>query len=98
MKFGREKIPFGTSSNNQKNVVPMREQIQQFSSVRDILLDKMGSAATKKFLSKCLFFISTGSNDIFGYYHLGSSISKKEFLESLGLAYETHLKVFGDLL
>jgi hypothetical protein len=57
-------------------------------------LDKIGSAATKKFLSKCFFFISIGSNDILGYYNSNSRsfISKIEFLTSLGFAYETHLK------
>ncbi|KAF3434800.1 hypothetical protein FNV43_RR21886 [Rhamnella rubrinervis] len=90
--FGKEKIPFSTSSNNKKNVVTMREQVKQFSSVRGMLSHTMGSAATKKFLSKCLFFISIGSNDILAYYHSRRSIRKTEFLGLIGLAYETHIK------
>lgn len=93
MNFGKEQIPSGTSSNNQKNAVSLREQVEQFLFVRDNLLDIMGSAATKKFLSKCLFFVSIGSNDILGYYYSMSSMSKTKFLESLVLAYKTHLKV-----
>ncbi|PRQ25066.1 putative SGNH hydrolase-type esterase domain-containing protein [Rosa chinensis] len=54
---------------------------------------KMGAAATEKFLSKSLIFTSSGSNDLFGYYHSNSSIPKEEFLSSLGLAYENHLKL-----
>ncbi|KAF3434801.1 hypothetical protein FNV43_RR21887 [Rhamnella rubrinervis] len=92
MNFGKEKIPFSTSSNNQKNFVTMREQAEQFLTVRDNVLDKMVSAATKKFLSKCLFFISIGSNAILAYYHSRKSIPKTEFLDRLGLAYRTHLK------
>lgn len=94
LKFGKEKIPIDSlSSKNQKNVVPFREQIQQFSTVRNILVDVMGSKATEKFLSKSLFFISIGSNDILGYYHSNSSASKEEFLSILGATYETHLTV-----
>ncbi|XP_048336970.2 GDSL esterase/lipase At4g16230 [Ziziphus jujuba] len=93
MKFGKEKIPIDSlSSKSQKHVIPFGEQIQQFSTVREILVDAMGSKAAKKFLSKSLFFISTGSNDIFGYYYSKSSVSKEEFLGSLGATYENHLR------
>ena len=37
-----------------------------------------GYNATEKFLSKSLFFISIGSNDIFGYYHSKSPLSKRK--------------------
>ncbi|XP_004292275.1 PREDICTED: GDSL esterase/lipase At5g55050-like [Fragaria vesca subsp. vesca] len=82
----------GQSLNNQKNVVPLTEQIQQFSSVKNSLTALMGAAATKKFLSKSLIFISIGSNDLFRYYHSNSSTPKEKFLSSLLFAYENHLK------
>ncbi|KAL6214107.1 hypothetical protein ACLB2K_013545 [Fragaria x ananassa] len=85
-------VPFGASLNNQKNVVPLTEQIQQFSSVKNNLTALMGAAATKKFLSKSLIFISIGSNDLFRYYHSNSSTPKEKFLSSLLFAYENHLK------
>lgn len=53
----------------------------------------MGAVATEKYLSKSVFFISIGSNDIFEYYHSNSSVPKEQFLSSLVLAYENHLKV-----
>ncbi|XP_062024821.1 GDSL esterase/lipase At5g55050-like [Rosa rugosa] len=90
-------VPFGASFNNQKNVIPLTEQIRQFSSVKNNLMAKMGAAATEKFLSKSLIFISSGSNDLFGYYHSNSSIPKEEFLSSLVLAYENHLKTLYTL-
>ncbi|KAL6209180.1 hypothetical protein ACLB2K_020123 [Fragaria x ananassa] len=86
-------VPFGASLNNQKNVVPLTEQIQQFSSVKNNLTALMGAAATKKFLSKSLIFISIGSNDLFRYYHSNSSTPKEKFLSSLLFAYENHLKI-----
>nr|POF20317.1 gdsl esterase/lipase [Quercus suber] len=48
--------------------------------------------AMEKFLSKSLFFISIGSNDIFAYYHSNSSLSKQDFMSNLVLTYENHLK------
>ncbi len=77
----------------QKNVIPLAEQIQQFSTVQSSLMATMGHAATEKFLSKSLVFISIGSNDIFGYYHSKSSLPKQDFMSALGLTYENHLKV-----
>lgn len=85
------------SFNNRKNVIPLTEQIEQFSSVKNNLTALMGVVATEKFLSKSLIFISIGSNDLFGYYHSNSSIPKEEFLSSLELAYENHLKVIDIL-
>ncbi|XP_050365489.1 GDSL esterase/lipase At5g55050-like [Argentina anserina] len=87
----------GQSFNNQKNVVPLTEQIQQFSFVKNNLTALMGAAATKKFLLKSMIFISIGSNDLFGYYHSNSSIPKEEFLSSLVLAYKNHLKTLYTL-
>ena len=93
MKFGKENTPFYALSKYQKNVIPLAEQIQQFPTVQSSLMATMGHAATEKFLSKSLFFISIGSNDIFGYYHSKSSLSKQDFMFTLGLTYENHLNV-----
>ena len=58
MKFGKENTSFYAFSKYQKNVIPLAEQIQQFPTVRSSLMATMGHAATEKFLSKSLFFIS----------------------------------------
>ncbi|KAK9987624.1 hypothetical protein SO802_027863 [Lithocarpus litseifolius] len=83
MKFGKENTPFYALSKYQNNVIPLAEQIQQFPTVQSSLMATMGHAATEKFLSKSLFFISIGSNDIFGYYHSKSSLSKQDFMGCL---------------
>lgn len=93
MKFGKERIPFGAPFVKRKNVISLSEQIQQLSLVKSNLADIKGQSVTEKLISKSLFFISTGSNDLFGYYHSNSSFSKEAFLSSLELAYEKHLKV-----
>lgn len=91
MKFGKENTP--SSSKNQKNVISLAVQILHFATVQNDLMGTMGQAATKKFLSKSLFFISIGSNDIFAYYRSNSSLSKQDFMSNLVLTYENHLKV-----
>ncbi|CAN6685203.1 unnamed protein product [Malus baccata var. baccata] len=78
-----------TGKKSVKNVVPFAEQIQQFSTVKSNLTAIKGG---RRVTERSLFFISIGSNDLFGYYHSNSSIPKKEFLSSLLLAYENHLK------
>ena len=91
MKFGKENTP--SSSKNQKNVISLAVQILHFATVQNDLMGTMGQAAMKKFLSKSLFFISIGSNDIFAYYDSNSSLSKQDFMPNLVLTYENHLKV-----
>ncbi|KAK9987628.1 hypothetical protein SO802_027867 [Lithocarpus litseifolius] len=90
MKFGKENTP--SSSKNQKNVISLAVQILQFATVQNDLMGTMGQAAMEKFLSKSLFFISIGSNDIFAYYHSNSSLSKQDFMFNVVLTYEKHLK------
>lgn len=93
MKFGTEKVPTDDLHSNLTNVIPLTDQIKQFYAVHGHLMAAFGKSETKKFLSKSLVFISTASNDIFEYYHSGSTMTKEKFMSSLGLAYEKHLKV-----
>lgn len=71
----------------------MGEQVYQFSTVYNDLLGIKGQAETEKYLAKSLFFISIGSNDIIGNYHSNNSIPKEQFIPSLVLVYEKHLRV-----
>ncbi|KAL9688093.1 hypothetical protein QQ045_032506 [Rhodiola kirilowii] len=73
-------------------VVTMGEQVQQLSIVKTRLEAKIGAAPAADLLAKSLFFISTGSNDLFTYYYSNSSVARDEFILNLGLAYEEHLK------
>ncbi|KAF8405488.1 hypothetical protein HHK36_010395 [Tetracentron sinense] len=73
-------------------VIPLGEQIQQFATVRNNLTAVMGPAATESLLSKSVFLISIGSNDIFNYYSSNGNSNKEEFLIALKSKYEDHLK------
>ncbi|PIN25720.1 Triacylglycerol lipase [Handroanthus impetiginosus] len=78
-----------TSSN--LTVVPLSQQIIQFSTVRDNLTALIGPAATDTMLSKSLFFISIGSNDIFGYFMTNSTMPKDQYISILISAYSYHI-------
>lgn len=93
MKFGAERVPIDDLHSNLTNVIPLTEQRKQFKAVHGHLMAALGKSEAKKFLSKSLVFISTASNDIFEYYHSGSTMPKETFISTLGLAYEKHLKV-----
>ncbi|KAI3447906.1 hypothetical protein Pfo_004571 [Paulownia fortunei] len=72
-------------------VVPLSEQITQFTSVRDNFTAMIGPAATEALLSKSLFFISIGSNDIFEYFSRKSKMPEDEFISILISAYSQHI-------
>ncbi|KAI3446310.1 hypothetical protein Pfo_002975 [Paulownia fortunei] len=73
------------------SVVPLSQQISQFSTVRVNLTVLIGPAATEQMLSKSLFFISIGSNDIFGYFMSKSTMPKDQFIGLLISAYSDHI-------
>ncbi|XP_016706691.2 GDSL esterase/lipase At5g55050-like [Gossypium hirsutum] len=83
----------GQTTPLQKNVITMEEQLFQFSTVHNDLLTFKGPLETEKFLSKSLFFISIGSNDIMNNYYSSNPIPKEYFIPKLGLVYEKHLRV-----
>ncbi|KAE8659444.1 signal recognition particle 43 kDa protein [Hibiscus syriacus] len=83
----------GQTTAQGKNVVPMGEQLYQFSIVYNDLLAFKGPSETEKFLAKSLFFISIGSNDILGNYYSSNPIPKEQFIPNLGLVYEKFLRI-----
>ncbi|KAF9684545.1 hypothetical protein SADUNF_Sadunf04G0129200 [Salix dunnii] len=80
-----------SSLSSVKNVVPLREQIEQLSAVHDNITALKGSAYTEILFSKSLFFISIGSNDLLSYFYSNSSVPKQEFISALGLEYEKQI-------
>ncbi|CAK9177894.1 unnamed protein product [Ilex paraguariensis] len=64
-------------------VVPLSEQIKQFARVCHNLTALRGPASTEKLLSRPVFCISIGSNDIFGYFLTNSTVPKEEFITIL---------------
>ncbi|KAK6124595.1 hypothetical protein DH2020_041663 [Rehmannia glutinosa] len=60
-----------------KHTIPMAHQVGHFSNVRQRLVKELGSAAVQEHLSKSLFPIVIGSNDIINYFKSGSGLSEK---------------------
>ncbi|PPD76099.1 hypothetical protein GOBAR_DD26964 [Gossypium barbadense] len=82
-----------------KRVIPLEEQIQQFSTIRSNITNMTGSEeATDKILSKAFILISIGSNDMFEYLlDLSKPMSLAEFNATLISTYEYHIKTLYEL-
>ncbi|KAK6121521.1 hypothetical protein DH2020_044737 [Rehmannia glutinosa] len=66
--------------------------ITQFTSVRDNFTAMIGPAATEALLSKSLFFISVGSNDIFDYFSSKCKTPEEKFISNMISVYCKHIK------
>ncbi|KAF5453844.1 hypothetical protein F2P56_023562 [Juglans regia] len=80
-----------------KEVVSMKEQIQQFDMVRGNITEILGPTKTASMLSKSLFLIIVGTNDIFDYEDTYSYLSKPEFMSTLQFAFHNQLKIMYGL-
>ncbi|XP_004509506.2 GDSL esterase/lipase At5g55050-like [Cicer arietinum] len=81
-------------------VIYLEKQVQQFELVSGNITEILGPANASTFLSKALFLISVGTNDIFDYernesgvFHLG----KEENLAVLQLNYYSYIRKLYDL-
>ncbi|ONK72798.1 uncharacterized protein A4U43_C04F23350 [Asparagus officinalis] len=66
--------------------ITFREQISDFRNVKDIIVKQMEEERTIDLLSKSLFLISAGSNDMFAYYQNlgpGNTTQNEQFVRSL---------------
>jgi len=77
-----------------KRVVPLSDQLQQFAYVRNSLVKVLGSTdKAAERISKSLFIISVGSNDIFEHVLFDKVPAKGDrFIANLLVAYEKQLK------
>ncbi|KAL5752384.1 hypothetical protein ACOSP7_022572 [Xanthoceras sorbifolium] len=80
------------------NTMSLGNQIKLFETVHSNIAELRGPEETATMLSKSLFLISVGSNDIFDYlrYNIGST-SWPEFLTAMQSTYSNHLKSLYDL-
>lgn len=81
----------------QVEVVPLKKQAQeQFVAVYGNLTKLLGSSATADLLSKSLFIISVGGNDLFEYKYLNSTQEGlDQFIQHLMAEYEANLRVIN---
>ncbi|CAK9163929.1 unnamed protein product [Ilex paraguariensis] len=60
-----------------KQSIPLTKQVNYYSTVYQKRMAKLGSGAAQLHLSKSMFAIVIGSNDLLGYFKSGSAKSKK---------------------
>ncbi|XP_071692687.1 GDSL esterase/lipase At5g55050 isoform X2 [Rutidosis leptorrhynchoides] len=60
-----------------KQSIPLTKQVGYYSLVHDELVKQMGSTGAHAHLSKSIFLIVIGSNDLFGYFNKDSKVSKQ---------------------
>jgi hypothetical protein len=70
----------------------MFQQVQYFSKVVAMMQKLSGSRTTNTLLSKSIFLISTGSNDMFEYSLSGGNGDDREFLLGFAAAYRSYVR------
>ncbi|KAL6633807.1 hypothetical protein ACP70R_026478 [Stipagrostis hirtigluma subsp. patula] len=73
------------------DVIPMSQQLVHFAAVVEHMTKLSGSRKTASLLSRSIFFISTGSNDMFEYS--ASRGDDSEFLRALVATYKRSITV-----
>ncbi|GJV84358.1 GDSL esterase/lipase-like protein [Tanacetum coccineum] len=58
-------------------VIPLAQQINYFSLVRNKLIQQLGQSNAQKHLSKSIFLFAFGTNDMLAYFNNGSTIPKQ---------------------
>ncbi|XAR67425.1 Triacylglycerol lipase, partial [Bertholletia excelsa] len=91
---------FNSTDKLFKQTIPLTKQVEYYSIVQKDLVNKIGSAAAQDHLSRSIFAIVIGSNDIFGYYQSGSDLPKKytpqQYVDSMVLTVKDALKKMHD--
>ncbi|MQL84911.1 hypothetical protein Taro_017415 [Colocasia esculenta] len=77
--------------------LPVNKQLDYFSEVRQALVCQLGVEKAKKHLSRSLFVLVIGSNDIFRYVKCEHECPLQLFVDSMALALERQLKRMHDL-
>lgn len=61
----------------QKQSIALAQQVEYYSLVHDQLVQKLGSSRAGTHLTKSLFIIVIGGNDLLAYFKKNSKVSKK---------------------
>ncbi|PKI66944.1 hypothetical protein CRG98_012707 [Punica granatum] len=85
---------FNTTSNPlNTQSIPLWQQVEYYLKVHDHLTKQLGSAHAQKHLSKSLFFIVIGSNDILAYSRsINQNIPPKKYVNQMTTLLKAKLK------
>lgn len=70
--------------------------MEYYTTVRDGMVKQLGSSAAQKLLSKSLFAVVIGSNDVFGYSgssNLRKASTPQQYVDSMASSLKDYLKV-----
>ena len=79
------------------SIVAMSKQVEQFGTLRCNISARISKEAADNVLSRSLFLISTGGNDIFAFFSANSTPTaapKQLFTANLVSQYKNHVKVY----
>ncbi|WCJ32947.1 GDSL esterase/lipase At5g55050 [Euphorbia peplus] len=78
---------FNVSDLSLGQAIPLTKQLGDFETMHGEMVKKMGASAVEKMVSKSLFCIVIGSNDIFGYSNSSdpSKGTPKQYVDSMTL-------------
>ncbi|KAL6633806.1 hypothetical protein ACP70R_026477 [Stipagrostis hirtigluma subsp. patula] len=77
------------------SIIPLSKQVEQFTTVQRTISARIGSGAADTALSRSLFLVSTGGNDLFAFFTRNSTPSdadKRMFVDNLVSLYQNHVK------
>ncbi|KAM0865660.1 hypothetical protein ACQ4PT_043128 [Festuca glaucescens] len=82
------------------SIVAMSKQVEQFDTLRCNISARISKEAADNVLSRSLFLLSTGGNDIFAFFSANSTPTaeqKQLFTRDLVSQYKNHMKALYDL-
>nr|AFK39512.1 unknown [Lotus japonicus] len=86
---------FDGTDDTSKQSIPLTKQVDFYSKVHEQLTQQIGASTLQKRLSKSIFLVVIGSNDIFGYF--GSNVTQnkstpQQFADSMASSLKVHLQ------
>ncbi|XP_065862398.1 GDSL esterase/lipase At5g55050-like [Euphorbia lathyris] len=78
---------FNTSDLTLGQAIPLTQQVGEYESIHGHMVQHLGASGAEKMLSKSLFCIVIGSNDIFGYSNSSdhNEVTSQQYVDSMTL-------------
>ncbi|KAM7278001.1 hypothetical protein ACFE04_005135 [Oxalis oulophora] len=86
---------FNGADQSSGQSIPLTQQVQYYTLVYKDLVKQQGTSAAEQHLSKSLFFIVIGSNDLFAYFgssELQKKYTTQQYVNSMADSLKAHLK------
>ncbi|CAJ1971413.1 unnamed protein product [Sphenostylis stenocarpa] len=90
---------FDGSDERYRQSIPLTKQVEYYTIVHEKMTGEVGAAVLQKHLSKSIFVVVIGSNDLFGYFE-SSDLRKKrtpqEYVDSMAFSLKVQLQRLYD--